>query len=80
MLRLSYIPGTCALATHVALEEADAPYEAIAVDFQLQAQRSPEYLAINPEGRVPALVAESSTTPCASLPRSPSVQRVPRIH
>ena len=61
MLKLYYAPGTCALATHIALEEAGAPYEAVRVDFGSQAQRSPEYLAINPKGRVPALVTESGT-------------------
>jgi glutathione S-transferase len=61
MLKLYYAPGTCALATHIALEEADALYEAVRVDFGSQAQRSPEYLAINPKGRVPALVTERGT-------------------
>ncbi|HTT79738.1 MAG TPA: glutathione S-transferase family protein [Stellaceae bacterium] len=61
MFRLYYAGGTCALATHIALEEAGAPYEAVAVDFRVQAQRSPEYLAINPKGRVPALVTENGT-------------------
>jgi len=61
MLKLYYAPGTCALATHIALEEAGAPYEAVRLDFGSQAQRSPEYLAVNPKGRVPALVTESGT-------------------
>jgi glutathione S-transferase len=61
MFRLYYAPGTCALATHIALEEAGAPYEAVLVDFGSQRQRSPEYLAVNPKGRVPALVTESGT-------------------
>ena len=61
MFRLFYAPGTCALATHIALEEAGAPYEAVLVDFRSQSQRSPEYLAVNPKGRVPALVTESGT-------------------
>jgi glutathione S-transferase len=61
MLRLYYAPGTCALATHIALEEAGAAYEAVPVDFASQAQRRAEYLAINPKGRVPALVTESGT-------------------
>ena len=51
MFKLYYAPGTCALATHIALEEAGAPYEAVRVDFGSQAQRSPEYLAVNPKGR-----------------------------
>jgi len=61
MFRLYYAPGTCALATHIALEEAGAPYEAVLVDFASQRQRSPEYLAVNPKGRVPALVTETGT-------------------
>lgn len=58
MLTLYYAPGTCALATHLALEYSGAPYEAVRLDFRQQQQRSPEYLKINPKGRVPALVTE----------------------
>jgi glutathione S-transferase len=61
MLRLYYAPGTCALATHIALEDAGAEHEAIRVDFANGGQRSPDYLAINPKGRVPALVTGSGT-------------------
>jgi glutathione S-transferase len=61
MFRLYYATGTCALATHIALEEAAAPYEAVRVDFGAQTQRSAEYLAINPKGRVPALVTDQGT-------------------
>ena len=45
-------------ASHIALEEAGARYETIRVDFRTNEQRKPEYLAINPKGRVPALVTE----------------------
>ena len=58
MLTLYTAPGTCALATHIALEEAGASFKLANVDFPSQAQRSPEYLAVNPKGRVPALVTE----------------------
>jgi glutathione S-transferase len=61
MLRLYYATGTCALATHIALEETGAPYEAVRLDFGSQAQRTPEYLAVNPKGRVPALVTDAGT-------------------
>lgn len=57
-LKLYYAPGTCALATRIALIEANAPHEVIKLDFPKGEQRSPEYLAINPKGRVPALVTE----------------------
>jgi glutathione S-transferase len=58
MLTLYYAPGTCARAAHIALEEAGAEFRAERVDFAKNAQRSPEYLRINPKGRVPALVTE----------------------
>ncbi|HUA53414.1 MAG TPA: glutathione S-transferase family protein [Candidatus Sulfotelmatobacter sp.] len=53
-----YAPGTCALASHIALEEAGAKYDAVRLSFKDNQQRSPEYLKINPKGRVPALVTE----------------------
>lgn len=55
MLKLFYAPDTCALASHIALEDAKAGYEIARVDFAVGAQRKPEYLAVNPKGRVPAL-------------------------
>lgn len=58
MLKLYYAPGTCALATHITLELAAAPYEAVRLDFGAQQQRSPEYLNLNPKGRVPALATD----------------------
>ncbi|MAL78037.1 MAG: glutathione S-transferase [Sneathiella sp.] len=58
MLKLYYGPGTVAIASHLALAEAGADYEAIEVDFANAAQTKPDYLAINPKGRVPALVTE----------------------
>jgi glutathione S-transferase len=58
MLTLYYAAGTCALASHLALEFTGAPYEAVRLDFKLQQQRSPEYLRVNPKGRVPALVTD----------------------
>ena len=53
---LYYAPHTCALASHIALEHAGADYETRRIDFSRTEQRSPEYLRINPRGRVPALV------------------------
>lgn len=58
MLTLYYAPGTCALASHLALEYAGAGYEAVRVDFSSKQQQSPEYLRLNPKGRVPALVTD----------------------
>jgi glutathione S-transferase len=58
MLTLYYAPGTCALATLIALIDAGADYRARRLDFAKGEQRQPDYLAINPKGRVPALVTE----------------------
>ena len=58
MLTLYLAPNTCALASLIALEQAAAPYRIARVDFAKSAQRSPEYLAVNPKGRVPALVTD----------------------
>ncbi len=57
MLVLYYAPDTCALASHIALEDAGAEYRLRRIDFDKEEQRGPDYLAINPKGRVPALVA-----------------------
>jgi len=58
MLKLYYAPGTCALASHITLAEAGADYTTERVDFKINQQNSPEYLAINPKGRVPSLVTD----------------------
>lgn len=58
MLKLYYAPGTCALASHLALEAAGADYEAVRLNFAVSEQRTPEYLKLNPKGRVPALATE----------------------
>ena len=59
MLTLHYAPNTCALASHIALEQAGAAYKTVRVDFSRSEQRSSEYLRLNPKGRVPALVTDS---------------------
>lgn len=68
MLTLYHAPNSCALASHLALEHAQAPYQAVRVDFGKTEQRSPEYLRINPKGRVPALV-----TPQGVLTETPAL-------
>ena len=54
-MKLFYAPHTCALASHIVLEEACASYVAVRIDFGAEEQLKPDYLAINPKGRVPAL-------------------------
>jgi glutathione S-transferase len=59
VLTLYYAPNTCALATHISLEDSGAPYETVRIDFRANEQRGADYLALNPKGRVPALATES---------------------
>ena len=58
MWTLYISPGSCSLASHIALAEAGADYRAQRVNFGASEQRSPAYLAVNPKGRVPALATE----------------------
>src|SRR5882724_8900211 len=58
MMKLYYAVHTCALASHIALEDAGADYSTVRISFAAEEQRKPEYLAINPKGRVPALVTD----------------------
>ncbi|WP_420606522.1 glutathione S-transferase family protein [Novosphingopyxis sp.] len=55
MLTLYYSPRACSMASHVALEEAGAIFEAKKVDIFTGEQRKSDYLAINPRAKVPAL-------------------------
>jgi glutathione S-transferase len=56
MIKLYYAPHTCSLASHITLEEAGAEYSTVRIDFAREEQRGLDYLAINPKGRVPAMV------------------------
>ncbi|KFN47101.1 glutathione S-transferase family protein [Arenimonas metalli] len=52
-----YSPGACSLAIHAALEHAGADFEPVRVDLRQNQQLAPNYLLLNPQGRVPTLVA-----------------------
>jgi glutathione S-transferase len=58
MIKLYYSPGSCALASHIALLDAGAAHEAVRVSFNDEEQKKPAYLAINPKARVPSLVTD----------------------
>ena len=58
MLTLYFAQGTCALASLIALEEAGLAYEPKKLSIKDNEQRAADYLAINPKGRVPALVTD----------------------
>jgi len=58
MLTLYLSPGSSAMATHIALHEIGVPFESRPISFAKREQHSPEYLAINPEGKVPTLLID----------------------
>ena len=55
MLTLYYGPGACSMAAHIVLEESGEKYEPRRMDLAKGEQRTPEYLKMNPQGRVPLL-------------------------
>ena len=61
VITLFYAPHTCSLASHIALEDAAAEYATVRINFDDEEQRKPAYLAVNPKGRVPALVTDRGT-------------------
>jgi len=56
MYTLYYYPANANAAPHMLLEEIGADYELAIVEREINAQKSPEYLKINPTGRIPVLV------------------------
>ncbi len=61
MLTLFYSPGACSMASHIGLEEAGAAFETMQVALAKGEQRTPDYLKINPRGKVPALRLEDGS-------------------
>jgi glutathione S-transferase len=58
MLILYFAPGASSMAPHIALHEVGAPFEGRPLSFRQKALKTPEFLAINPEGKVPTLVID----------------------
>jgi glutathione S-transferase len=58
MLQLYFAPGACSFVPHVALEAAGAEFEPKLVKLHKGENKTPEYLAMNPNGQVPVLVVD----------------------
>lgn len=61
MMRLWFAPNTCARVTMTALEEIGLPYETRLIAFMAGEHRKPEFLSVNPSGKVPALETPRGT-------------------
>ena len=60
-MKLYYAPGVCSIGIHVLLEEIGKPYELEAINLREGAQYKPEYTAVNPKSKVPALLRDDGT-------------------
>lgn len=58
MLTLYFSPGSSSMAVHIALHEIGVPFEAKPLSFASKETRTPEFLAINPAGKVPTLLID----------------------
>jgi glutathione S-transferase len=58
-LKLYFFPGTCSRVALIALEQSGARFETSLVKFVTGDHRSPEYLGINPKGKVPTLMIDA---------------------
>jgi glutathione S-transferase len=56
MIDLHHYPGNASLTPHILLEELGLAYRLVLVDRKVNAQNSPEYLKLNPNGKIPVLV------------------------
>lgn len=57
-MKFYFKPGSCTLGIHLILEEIGKPYEPIFINLGKREQFSPEYVAINPKSKVPALITD----------------------
>src|SRR6266702_3358538 len=58
MLTFYFAPGSSSMAVHIALHEVGAPFESRPISFARRQHRAPDYLALNPEGKVPTLLID----------------------
>lgn len=58
-MKFYYAPGTCALASHIALLEAGVKFDSARVDLKTKKAGNEDYLSINPKGYVPALLLDT---------------------
>ena len=59
-MKLYYSPGACSLSPHIALLEADLPYDLVKVDLRAKKlENGDDFLKVNPKGQVPALALDN---------------------
>jgi glutathione S-transferase len=84
MLTLYFAPGASSFAVHIALHEIGVSFEGKPMSFKNNDLRTPEFLALNPEGKVPTLLIDGRPlTEVAAIlfylaKRFPEAQLLPR--
>src|SRR4051795_5172251 len=85
MLTLYLAPGSSSMAVHIALHEIGVPFETRPLSFKKQDMRAREFLALNPEGKVPVLLIDGRPlTEVAAIlfylaKRFPDAELLPRV-
>jgi glutathione S-transferase len=85
MYRLHYYPANASAAPHMVLKEIGVEYELRLVDRTKDAQKSLEYLKINPNGRIPTLedgefvLAESAAIVLHLVDKHPEAALAPKL-
>lgn len=85
MMKLYWSPRSRSFTALWLMEETGQPYERVLTDISTGAQKTPEYLAINPMGKVPALkdgdvtVAEASAICAYVAERYPEAKLAPPV-
>lgn len=60
-MKLFYAPGACSIGIHALLEETGKAFEAVRLNLSEGDQRKPAFAAVNPKGKVPALVRDDGS-------------------
>jgi len=85
MYTLHYYPANASFAPHVLLQESGTPHQLELIDRAANQHRSPEFLKLNPAGRIPAMVDDDlvlfeSAAICLHLcDRHPDMAMAPEI-
>jgi len=85
LYQLYYYPLNASMAPHFILEELKVDFELITVDRKTNAQKSLDYLALNPAGRIPTLIDDGfaifeSPAICVHLAEAhPSSNLIPKV-
>jgi glutathione S-transferase len=57
-LTFYFAPGSSSMAPHIALHETGVPFDARPLSFLREETRTPDFLALNPDGKVPVLLID----------------------